>query len=131
MSTIPTLGAGTQHLIRTPAAQAAYILQFYFNNPGDISETFPEMISFKTDESNLVDDAALLAERVQTVLGNTMQTVIGKQVIVEVNPSFPHDNGGYRLNIAATTTDGVSLLNKQIVSVDADGNLKLHMEERS
>lgn len=120
---MPTLGYGTTQVLKTPPAITEGVIKFFFLNPGEISETFPNLISFRVTEARHETDPAGLISAITHQLESTLQSLL-PDLLPTVTISRT-DNGPtkYTLTIKIVDSVGQALLYGQHIVVSNNGGI--------
>lgn len=107
-SVIPTLDGGTRDILQSRERKIMYLIWFYFNNPGEISDHL-DTISYRTNVSNHEQDPGGLADAVEEDLGKAMRTILDDNPFnLKVDVKDMNKDGTYSLAINITLS-GLSM----------------------
>ncbi len=120
---LPTLNSGTQKILKTKESICAYILYFFFTNPGNISSIFDD-ISFRKYEAKHETDPEELKFKIQNSLQETMNSyLVGQGVSVELQIKDENETSyGFEINII--NNDGTPVLDTRKVRI-SDGKAEI------
>ena len=129
MPDIITLQAGPLSYIKSTTNKIAYLLKWYFNNPGNISDHHElEMISFREDMGNYGEDYEMLANEVRSNLGNAVRRVCPDETIIVEVTKKELDGVYYTLQILFKDANSSSILLNSDIAVK-DNDIKINIKE--
>lgn len=124
-SVIPTLDGGTRDVLQSRERKIMYLLWFYFNNPGEISDHL-DTISYRTNVSNHEQDPESLADAVEEDLGRAMRATLDDEPFnLKVNVKDTNPDGTYSLAISITLAN---LSMTAGVHISEDGTPTINLE---
>lgn len=120
MFVIPTFTDGTKEIVKTPSGIASYLIYFFFTNPGDISTTFPDLISFRKLHAQLGNSSAMMCTAIQTMFQDILNEHFPDSgITVEVTEERVTDTT-FKLLIKIRDRYQSYLIDPSAVTVDGD-----------
>lgn len=103
----------------------AYLIKFYFANPGWTDSHFEkDMISFRKTNAMYGEDPSAMASQIETDLSSAIGRYFDSDVpVVTVEYSNLQPNGDYTISILVADQLGIPVLSMDDIKIDADGNI--------
>lgn len=116
----PSLNSGTKQVITSRSGIASYIIYYFFTNPGNISETFPGMISFREVEAKYELEPSELTSAVESYIKDALDRYFYEDKISVDVTREQIDQKTYRFILSLTSSSGEPIIDGKTVKVNQD-----------
>ncbi len=120
---IPTLSTTRDEILTKTSDMLAYLVFFFFTNPGAISETFPDLMSFREIEATHETDSEGLIYTIKSTFERVIEHYLPDR---SFKVELLRDQGevNYKLTLSITDGQGVPMMTPQNFIMQ-DGKLKM------